>query len=455
MKKIALLILVSLTLSFSTKAQNTDSIIISKIYNEALVGKTYENLYELSTTIGPRLSGSEGDRKAVAWSKKLLESYGFDKVWLQEVQVPHWVRGEKEVAYYTVNGKNYDVAICALGGSIATPAKGITAEVIEVFTFDQLEELGEKNIKGKIVFFNRPMNPTSLNTFSAYGGAVNQRSQGAAQAAKYGAVGVIVRSMSTKIDNFPHTGAMRYDPLVTQIPAAAISTLAANQLSAQLKINPKLKFHYKMSCQTLPDAISYNVIGEITGSEFPNEYILVGGHLDSWDLGDGSHDDGAGCMQSVEVLRLFKTMGIKPKRTLRVVLFANEENGLRGALKYAEYSKENNVKHLVAIESDSGGFTPRGFTIDSNAEIIQKFLAFKELLSPYGINEIGGGGGGADIGPLKPQGVPLVGFRPDSQRYFDYHHAATDRIEAVNERELKLGSAAITALVYLLDKYGL
>ncbi len=455
MRKIALLTFASFIFILNIKAQNQDSLIICQIYKEALVGKTYENLYELSTTIGPRLSGSEGDKKAVAWSKKLLQSYGFDKVWLQEVQVPHWVRGEKEVAYYTVNGKNFEVAICALGGSIATPQNGLTAEVIEVFTFDQLAELGEENIKGKIVFFNRPMNPTSLNTFSAYGGAVNQRSQGAAQAAKYGAVGVIVRSMSTKIDNFPHTGAMRYDPIINKIPAAAISTLAANQLSAQLKTNSKLTFHYKMSCETLPDAISYNVIGEITGSEFPNEYILVGGHLDSWDLGDGSHDDGAGCMQSVEVLRLFKTMGIKPKRTLRVVLFANEENGLRGGNKYAEYAKENNVKHLVAIESDSGGFTPRGFTIDSNAEIIEKFLAFKPLLSPYGINEIGGGGGGADIGPLKPQGVPLVGFRPDSQRYFDYHHAATDRIEAVNERELMLGSAAITALVYLLDKYGL
>jgi carboxypeptidase Q len=303
------------------------------------------------------------------------------------------------------------------------------------------------------VFFNRPMDVTLITTFEAYSGAVNQRGGGASEAAKYGAIGAIVRSMSNTLNDAPHTGGMRYAPNVGMIPAAAISTNAAELLSKTLKESPKTKFFFKQNCETLPDAPSHNVVAEIKGSEKPEEILVVGGHLDSWDLAEGAHDDGTGCVQSMEVLRIFKALGIRPKHTIRAVLFMNEENGLRGGQKYAELAKQNNEKHLYAIESDEGGFTPRGFDIQgANDGQMANIFSFKNLLSPYGLSDIKKGYGGADIGPLAPQGVVLIGFKPDSQRYFEYHHTPIDKFEAVNQRELELGAASMAALVYLLDK---
>ena len=440
----------------TVSAQQSDSAFIRRIYDETLArGQSYEWLRQLTKQVGPRLSGSPGAQKAVDWSKALMEKQGFDRVFLQEVMVPHWVRGAKEEAYIRIGKNNVAVSIAALGGSVATPAGGIEAPVLEVRSLQELQALGPEKVKGRIVFFNRPMDPTKLNTFEAYGGAVDQRANGATVASKLGAVGAIVRSMASNADDFPHTGSMRYGPGVPLIPAAAISTNGADKLSAMLKQNPDLRFFFKQNCETLPDAKSYNVVGEIRGTERPDEIIVVGGHLDSWDLGEGAHDDGAGCVQSIEVLRVLKQLGYKPRRTIRAVMFMNEENGLRGGIGYADYAQKNNEKHLAAIESDNGGFTPRGFGIVGTDAQKAKVMQWKDLLSPYGLHDIGPGGGGADIGPLAPSGTVLFGFKPDSQRYFDYHHTAADRFEAVSKRELELGAASMAALLYLIDQHGL
>ncbi|WP_157589910.1 M28 family peptidase [Spirosoma arboris] len=454
MKQTITLLLI-LCISYA-QAQNADSVTIRKFYNEALAnGKSYEWLRHLTKQVGPRLSGSTGAQKAVDWTKQLMEQEGFDRVFLQDVMVPHWVRGAKEVAYIQNGKQKTTVPIAALGGSVATAPKGVEAGVIEVTSFPELRALGADKVKGKIVFYNRPMDPTKINTFEAYGGAVDQRANGATEAAKLGAVGAIVRSMNPRHDDYPHVGGMRYGTGVPLIPTAAISTNGADLLSKMLKENPNLTFYFKQNCETLPDAKSYNVIGEIKGSEKPDEIIVVGGHLDSWDLAEGAQDDGAGCMQSIEVLRLFKALGIKPKRTLRAVMFMNEENGLRGGVQYADLAKKNNEKHMAAVESDAGGFTPRGFGIVGTPEQRAKVMPWKPLLAPYGLLEIGAGGGGADIGPLAQSGTVLFGFRPDSQRYFDYHHTAVDNFEVVSQRELELGAASMAALIYLLDQYGL
>ncbi|HUH33799.1 MAG TPA: M20/M25/M40 family metallo-hydrolase, partial [Daejeonella sp.] len=328
-----------------------------------------------------------------------------------------------------------------------------------VHNFDELKKLGG-SVKGKIVFFNRPFDPKPIESFQSYSGAVDQRSQGAIEAAKLGAVAVIVRSMTHALDNHPHTGGMRYADDVTKIPAAAISTMGAELLSEKIK-NSKdgaVRFYLKQNCRTLPDALSYNVIGEIRGTEKPEQIISIGGHLDSWDLAEGAHDDGTGVTQSIEVLRIFKSMNYKPKHSIRAVMFMNEENGLRGGLKYAELAKLNNEKHIAAIESDAGGFTPRGFSVDASPQVISGMVKnFHSLLKPYLIEDIEAGGGGADIGPLKRTvpGVVLIGYKPDSQRYFDIHHASNDVFENVNRRELELGAAGIAALTYLIDQKGL
>ncbi len=457
--KHSLILLTSLlfySLSFSQTSSPQDSLETRKIYDMALLkGQAYSWLDHLSNKIGPRLSGSLNAERAVQYTKKELEGLGLDKVWLQSVMVPKWVRGAKETAYVEVaSTSRRDLKITALGGSVSG---NIKAEVLEVQGIEDLANYGEDQIKGKIVFFNRPMQANLINTFQAYGGCVDQRYLGAAEAARFGAVGVIVRSLNLRLDDFPHTGTMSYGdlPVASRIPAAAISTNDAEYLSGILKLQRNAQLYFRINSEQLPDVESYNVIGEITGSEFPDEIILVGGHLDSWDLGDGSHDDGAGVVQSMEVLRLFNELGIKPKRTLRVVLFMNEENGLRGANKYAEIAKKNNEKHIFALESDAGGFTPRGFSFDTGNAQFAKIEGWKELFEPYLIHLFERGGSGADIAPLKDGKVVLAGLRPDSQRYFDHHHSDNDTFEHINKRELELGAATMTALIYLVDKYGL
>jgi carboxypeptidase Q len=435
--------------------EKIDSTHIKTLFNSVLrEGKSYEWLRDLTQNIGGRLSGSPEAAKAVVWGEELMNSVGLDAVWLQPVMVPHWVRGEKEIATYTTNGKQKNIPICALGFSIATPTNGITAEVVEVKSLEEATALGAQ-MKGKIVFFNRPFDNTLINTFSAYGGCVDQRVQGAAICGVFGAKAVIVRSMTNSEDDFPHTGTMTYNDLPQEqyIPAAAISSKAATVLSTDLKANPALKFYFKQSCETLPDAPSFNVVGEIRGTETPENIFVVGGHLDSWDLGEGAHDDGTGIVQSLEVAYLFKKNNIKPKNTIRIVFFMNEENGTRGAKKYAELAKFNKENHIGGLESDAGGHTPRGFSIQANASNTKLLQSWKKLLAPYGLHDLDAGGSGADISPLKGEDVTLVGYRPDSQRYFDYHHTSRDTFDKVNKRELALGSASMASLVYLMDKY--
>ncbi|HVS91955.1 MAG TPA: M20/M25/M40 family metallo-hydrolase [Mucilaginibacter sp.] len=450
--------IILLFICIAAPAMAQDSLMLRKIYDEELVnGQCYENLHYLCKNIGQRLSGSPNAQKAVEWGKKMMESYGFDHVFLQEVMVPHWVRGAKEEAYIVDGKKRIPVAICALGMSVATPKDGLTADVIELHSLKQLDSLGERAIKGKIVFFNRPFDERFIETLRAYGTAGDQRNLGPAAAAKFGAVGVIVRSLTGSLDNYPHTGATRVSPDGNNIPAAAISTKAANELSELLKKKKNIRFYFKQNCRTLPDVPSYNVVGELTGTDNPNKFIDVGGHLDSWDLAEGAHDDGTGVTGALEAVRVLKALGYKPRNTIRAVFFMNEENGDRGGLKYAELAAQNKEEHIAAIESDLGGFTPRGFGFTGlNADQLKNLSAWKILFAPYGSDRLIAGGGGSDVGPLreKTPGVVLIGFSPDSQRYFDVHHTPNDVFENVNKRELELGAASMASLIYLIDQHG-
>ncbi|SNT36648.1 Zn-dependent amino- or carboxypeptidase, M28 family [Ekhidna lutea] len=451
MKNLITLLLLLPTLSFSQHEE-----MIKKIYDETLTdGHVYENLRVLCKDIGNRLSGSPEAAAAVEYTRQLMESYGFDTVYLQPVMVPHWVRGKKEVVRAINSEKHgtFEMNALALGNSVGTGSDGILAEVIEVSGIDEVNELGKK-VEGKIVFYNGEMDPTIINTFGAYGGAVIQRSSGASEAAKFGAKAIIIRSVTNRQDDIPHTGSLRYKPLINQIPAVAISTNDADKLSQVLK-EQKLKVYIETHCKQLPDVLSYNVIGELRGSEFPDEIIAVGGHLDSWDVGEGAHDDGAGCMQAIEAVRLFKALGITPKRTLRAVMWMNEENGLRGGREYARVAKEKNEKHIAALESDSGGFQPLGFSMSGTDEQKDQVKKWRDYFTPYRVWDFTQNGGGADIGPLSPQGTLLIGLRPSTQRYFIYHHTPADVFEVVDQRELELGAASMGAMMYLLDQEGL
>lgn len=458
MKRITSLLFACL-ISFSLTAQTEqDAQMVRSIFDEALErGESYEMLRYLTKNIGGRLAGSPQAAAAVEWTRQQMMALGFDTVYLQPVMVPHWVRGEREVGRI-VNSKkvgSMELKVVSLGNAVGTGPEGTVAQVVEVQDFQELAALGEEAIRGKIVFFNRPMDPKLMDTFGAYSGAANQRGNGPSEAAKYGAIGVVVRSLSSFKDDVPHTGSTNYALNIPKIPAVAISTNDADMLSALLKDDKELKFYFETSAQMLPDVLSYNVVGEIKGSEFPDEIIAVGGHLDSWDLGEGAHDDGAGCIQSIEVLRLFKALGHRPKRTLRAVMFMNEENGLRGGRKYAEIAETKGEEHIMAMESDRGGFLPIGFGITGTADQQEKVFSWKALFEPFGIYQFRRGGGGADISPLRTQDVPLIGYIPDSQRYFKYHHTAIDNFEAVNQRELEMGAAAMASMIYLVDKYGL
>ena len=447
-----------LLVPFCTVGQVTDEQMLKSIYSNNLKqGSCYQWLEYLSNSIGSRLSGSEGAEKAVVYTKNELEKLGLTRVYLQEVMVPKWVRGAKEEAYVIDTKSKISFPICALGGSVATPKNGVLASVIEVHSIEELNLLGKDKVKGKIIFFNRPMNPEFIETFKAYGSCVDQRSSGAKEAGKLGAVGVIVRSMNLRLDDLPHTGVTNYGDILPseKIPATAISTNGAELLSSLLKNDSNLKLYFKQSCQIFEDVKSYNVVGEIKGIENPQNIIVVGGHLDSWDLGDGSHDDGAGCVQSMQVLLNFLQLNYRPKNTIRVVLFMNEENGTRGGLKYEELSSKNGENHIFALESDSGGFSPRGFSIDADELNFNKIVSWKYLFEPYLIHQFVKGRSGVDIGPLQSKHIVKVGLQPDSQRYFDHHHASNDTFDAVNKRELELGAATMTSLIYLIDKYGI
>lgn len=439
-------------------AQNNDSLMIKRISDEILVnGRAYSNLRTLCKSVGARLSGSAGMYKAEAWGLKTLKDAGGENVYPQQCMVPHWVRGKKEMLNAAFGTKMKPFSILSLGNAVGTGSKGVTASIIEIKDFDELDQKKEE-VKGKIVFFNYHYNKKLLG--GAYGDAVKYRSSGASNAAKYGAVAVIVRSVTAANDNHPHTGALRYNDSFPKIPAVAIGPADADRLGAFLaKDKYHLPFNLFTNCQMLPDTIAHNIIGEIKGSEFPEEIITIGGHLDSWDPGEGAHDDGAGVVQSIEVLRVFKAIGYTPKRTIRIVLFANEENGLRGGTKYMEEAKAKKEKHIMAMESDGGGETPKGFSCGMTEEQFAKVKNWKNLFSMFDADRFSfsnGGGGGADIGPLQTAfKTAQFGLSPAGNRYFDYHHAATDVFENVHERELHMGAVVMAAMVYLVDKYGL
>lgn len=451
------LLFMSLGLGSLLHAQDKNADEIKRIAAEVMTNSSaYENLRYLTKKIGPRLSGSANAQKAVEATAKMLRDAGADTVYLQPCMVPHWVRGAKETGFIQLaNGTKYPLKLTALGNSVGTAAGGVRSKVIEVRSMDELHQLGEKVVKGNIVFFNIPMNPTYFRTFRAYGESGAGRRSGPSQAAKYGAIGVMVRSLASNVDAYPHTGATAYNDSFPKIPAVAISTQDAEWLSTQLKKRMALTAYFKTSCEMLPDVLSYNVVGEIRGSTLPEEIITVGGHLDSWDICEGAHDDGAGCVQSIEVIRSFKKLGIQPKRTVRAVMFMNEENGLRGGQAYLRAAKDKNEKHVFALESDAGGFTPRGFGFDVTDEKMNTLMSWKSLFLEYGVYDFAKGGGGADIGPLKQIGTALAGLVPDSQRYFDVHHATTDTFESVSKRELELGAVNMAALIWLVSEYGL
>ena len=432
-----------------------DSVFIRKVYDMALSeGHSYENLRSLCKDIGARITGSAEAEMAVVWGKKKMESYGFDKVYLQEITVPHWERGTKEAGWYIdADGAMKRVNLLALGGSIGTEGL-LKGQLIEFKTLDALKSANPKDVNGKIVFINQPMDEKQINTFKAYGGCYPIRGNGAVEAASKGAKAVIIRSLGLPVDEHPHTGSMHYADSISKIPAAAVSTADADLISLLLQ-SEKLSFVLEMDCRDYPDVTSYNVIGELTGSEKKDEIITLGGHLDSWDTGEGAHDDGAGIVHSLEAFRVLKEMGYKPKHTLRVVFFMNEENGNRGGKSYAQIVSEAGEKHVAAVESDRGGFTPRGFHCDGNLDQVKQLQAFEENFKPYDLHVFEKGYGGVDISPLKDyyENIPLFGFVPDSQRYFDFHHAPSDVFENVNKRELELGCAAIASFIYLLDKY--
>lgn len=433
-----------------------DSAMLRKLFDAALTqGSCYENLRHLCKDVGHRLSGSENAAKAVEWAHATMNAMHLDRVEKQPVMVPHWERGKADKAWYKCKAGKFTPPILALGSSVGTGKKPLAAQMVEVKSLEEVREMPDGTLTGKIVFYNRPMNARELDTFDAYGGCVDQRGMGAVEAAKKGAIAVVVRSMTLQLDDHPHTGNMKYEEGVTKIPACAISTNGAELLHQHLQQDPHLLFSLAMGCQTFPDAPSHNVIGELRGTEHPDEIIVVGGHLDSWDVGEGAHDDGTGVVQAIEVLHLFQAVGYKPKRTIRAVAFMNEENGMKGGLEYAAQAKAKGEKHVAALESDRGGFCPRGIEIQANADNTSFALRFIPLFRPYMVHDIQPGYGGVDISPLRGQGAGLFGYMPDSQRYFDYHHAETDVFEAVNKRELEMGAAAMAAWIYLLSEYGL
>lgn len=454
MKKLILLLLLS---PIALLAQQEDAAMIKKISDEILRnGKAYDLLYQLTKQVGGRLAGSPQMYKAEAWGEKALKEMGADNVYLQECMVPRWVRyGKEEATVLSADGKtiNKKLDVLALGNSLGN-GKPVTAEVIAFNSFEEMDKR-KSEVKGKIVYFNHSFDPTNIKPFISYGQTGVSRRAGPSAAAKYGAVAVMIRSLTESTANDPHTGGTVYNDSFPKIPAIAMGPRDADFVWDLCK-KSVVKVTMKTSAKFLPDTIGHNVIGELKGSTYPDEIITVGGHLDSWDVNEGAHDDGAGVVHTIEVMRALKAIGYKPKRTIRFVLFANEENGMRGGNKYAEVAKQKGEKHIFALESDEGGFTPRGFGFTATKDKHEKAQQWLSLLKPYGTEDMSENGGGADIGPLNRLfGTPIAGFIPDPQRYFDLHHARTDVFENVNKRELLLGAVNMAGLIYLVDKYGL
>jgi len=431
--------------------------LVDEFRDAGLTGEQGFELLKRITSVGPRLTGSPGAAAAVDLSLRLMKELGFANVHAEPVEVGHWVRGDAEKAEIIASGTRAAVplAVCALGGSVGTPDRGLTAPVVEVQSLDELGRLGPR-LKGKIVFFNRLMDRRLADSFSAYGGAADQRVNGASAAARHGAVGVLVRSLTFREDGNPHTGLMQYDPGVPRIPAAAVSTFDAGVLSTLIKKEKAVSVSLRMNCRDMGRVASANVVGELTGTELPDEVILVGGHLDSWDLGLGAHDDAAGCAASLEALRLIKAVGLRPRRTIRVVLFMDEEFGGTGGRAYVRAPQRKGERHLVAAESDRGGFAPVGLAVGGrDGKVLEKIASYGSLFKPLGVSFIVPGGGGVDVAPLVEQGAEPAAVMINSQAYFDVHHSALDIVSSVHPRELELQAVILAALVYILAQEGI
>ena len=440
-------------LAISAFAQESDSVLLRKMSNQIMLeGKCYEDLRVLTKTIGHRLSGSAQADKAVTWGEQALKEAGADRVWLQPVDVPLWVRG-KENLKVQLKGKQFvDIPMLSLGNTQGTDNKVLERQILCVRSLEEFEQLTTEEVRDKIVFFNYALRQDFISTFQGYGDAVKYRWVAVNKASEKQAAAVIIRSVSTGADDAPHTGASRYNDGVKPIPALAIGNISAEKLYAACQ-GGAVKAQLQSNCKMMGTKRSYNVIGELTGSTKPNEIIIAGGHLDSWDVGEGAHDDGAGCVQAIEVLRTFKALGIRPNRTVRVVLFMNEENGVKGGNAYADSALKHREQHIFAMESDAGGFVPRGVGLEMPATLKDKVKSWAPLFSPYGVYDFEQEEGGVDIGPLKKQGVPLAGLLPDPQRYFDLHHSSNDVFETVSHRELKIGAWTMAAMVYMVDKH--
>ena len=441
-------LLLSLNLFSQTRE---DSIQFSRISTEILnKGKAYNELRDLTKNIGHRLSGSEAYEKSVKWAEQKLKEAGADKVWLQEVMIPVWERGKESLQIKSGNGKWTKLKMLSLGNSEGTKGKDVSGEIIMVKSFDEYNKLSSDQVKDKIVFFNYPFSQSYIETFKGYSDASAYRSTAAMLTAEKGGKFAIVRSLSSAFDDVPHTGGMRYKDGTAKIPAVAIGNTTADELESLLKSN-KITAKLNSNCGMKGEKLSHSVIGEIKGKK-DQSVIVVGGHLDSWDVGEGAHDDGAGIVQSIEVLRTFKNLNIKNNHTIRVVCFANEENGVKGGQQYGKTVKEKAEKHLFALESDAGGFSPRGIALEMDDAKRNQIKSWSPLFLPYGAYDFEGRYSGTDIYPLKDMGIPTAELAPDSQRYFDIHHTEEDTFEKVNRRELLLGATVMTQMIYMIDK---
>jgi carboxypeptidase Q len=412
----------------------------ARIIGAALTSdRAYARLAHLTDHIGNRISGSKNLERAIEWAIAEMKRDGLDNVRAEKVMVPHWVRGAESLEILTPVSRNLQVL--GLGNSIATPPEGISAEAVVVRNFSELDRLGEQ-VRGKIVVYNVP--------FTNYGATVAYRLQGASRAARYGAVAALVRSITPISLQTPHTGAMQYDANQPQIPVAAVTIEVAEFLQRMHDRGDHPTLRLKMEAKFLPDAESANVIAEIKGSEKPDEVVLIGGHFDSWDVGQGAHDDGGGCIVAWETVRLLKELGLRPRRTIRAVLYTNEENGLRGGNAYRDAHRAELAKHILAIESDSGVYRPEGFGLVATAplQVRSNLQEIAKLLAGIGADGIGADGGGADIGPVMREGVVGASLDVDGTHYFDIHHTAADTLDKVSPRELALCVATMAVMAY-------
>lgn len=436
----------------SAECQQNDSLFIAKVFQSAVSNRdAMKMLKYLCDSASGRLLGTENSIKAVKYLKHQVDGLKPDTSFLQEYKTKAWqhiythvsiIEGKKEVKLHAL----------ALGPSVSTNDKAVVAEVIEVSSFEEFDSLKKEQVNGKVVFFNHEMSNSYTNPSNSYKEAFPYRSISAVKAAQKGAKAVLLRSLTQAIDTFPHTGKTKYADTVTKIPIAALSTYDCELLHGALKNNSALKLSIDIKANDINECISYNVVADIRGNEFPDKYILIGAHIDTWYNTQGAHDDGAGCVQVLEIMRVMKALGYKNRCTFRFVFFMDEELYQSGANAYGLYTGENKLQHIAAIETDAGGFAPRAFAVEAPDSFVTFLQTFIPFFKPYGLYSIYAGGTDTDIQPLKKFNVPLIGNKPLSQRYFDIHHSGFDTFDKVNFREMQMGTTTMAALMYLLDK---